>query len=66
MSASGQLPLAFDHRTARGIEDFMPAESNRDALAWLERWPDWPAPALVLHGPSGAGKTHLAQIWAAG
>ena len=65
MTSSGQLPLAFDHQTASGIEDFMPASSNRDALAWIERWPDWPAPALVLHGPAGAGKTHLAAIWAA-
>ncbi|MGI9417997.1 MAG: HdaA/DnaA family protein [Geminicoccaceae bacterium] len=65
MTSSGQLPLAFDRRTASGIEDFMPASSNQEALAWIERWPDWPAPALVLHGPAGAGKTHLATIWAA-
>lgn len=66
MSTAGQLPLTFAHDPASGIEDFMPAPSNRDALAWLKRWPDWPAPALVLHGPKGAGKTHLATIWAAG
>lgn len=66
MSSSGQLPLTFDHRTAKGIEDFMPAASNREALAWLERWPDWPAPTLVLHGPVGAGKSHLAATWAVG
>ena len=65
MSVSGQLPLAFDHDAALGIDDFMPADSNREALAWLERWPDWPAPALVLYGPAGAGKTHLAAIWVA-
>lgn len=63
MSASGQLPLTFGHDAALGAEDFMPASSNKDALAWLKRWPDWPAPALVLHGPDGAGKTHLATIW---
>lgn len=62
---SGQIPLAFDHIQADGIEDFMPAPSNQEALAWIDRWPDWPAPALVLHGPPGAGKTHLATIWAA-
>jgi chromosomal replication initiation ATPase DnaA len=62
---SEQLLLAFEHRAASGIEDFMPAPGNRDALAWLARWPDWPAPALVLYGPPGCGKSHLARIWAA-
>ena len=63
MKTTEQLPLTLGHRTALGSEDFMPAPSNRDALGWIERWPDWPAPALVLHGPKGAGKTHLAAIW---
>ena len=62
---SEQLLLGFEHRAASGIEDFMPAPGNRDALAWLARWPDWPAPALVLYGPPGCGKSHLARIWAA-
>jgi len=46
-------------------EDFVVAAGNREALAWLDRWPDWPAPALALSGPPGSGKTHLARIWAA-
>jgi chromosomal replication initiation ATPase DnaA len=46
-------------------EDFVPGAANREALAWLDRWPDWPAPALALSGPPGSGKTHLARIWAA-
>ena len=56
---SEQLRLAFEHHAARGAEDFMPAPCNREALAWLARWPDWPSPALVLHGPPGCGKSHL-------
>ena len=46
-------------------EDFVVSDSNREALAWIDRWPDWPAPALALNGPSGCGKTHLGRIWAA-
>lgn len=45
-------------------EDFVVAPGNREALAWIDRWPDWPAPALSLGGPPGSGKTHLAHIWA--
>ncbi len=48
-----------------GREDFVVTAGNREALAWLERWPDWPAPALALHGPAGCGKTHLGRVWAA-
>lgn len=46
-------------------EDFVVADGNREALAWIDRWPDWPAPALSLNGPTGCGKTHLGRIWAA-
>ena len=46
-------------------EDFVVSGGNREALAWIDRWPDWPAPALALSGPTGCGKTHLARIWAA-
>ncbi len=60
-----QLPLPLGHRPALGREDFLIAAGNAEAVAWLDRWPDWPAPALVLHGPSGCGKTHLAQVFAA-
>lgn len=45
--------------------DFVVANGNREALAWIDRWPDWPAPALALSGPVGCGKTHLGRIWAA-
>ncbi|MCE3247519.1 MAG: replication protein, partial [Geminicoccaceae bacterium] len=65
MNTVGQLLLGFEHEAASGLEDFLPAACNREALAWLERWPGWPAPALVLHGLPGCGKSHLARIWAA-
>ncbi len=46
-------------------DDFVVAGGNREALAWIDQWPDWPAPTLALSGPTGCGKTHLAHIWAA-
>jgi chromosomal replication initiation ATPase DnaA len=45
--------------------DFLVSDSNRAAFELIERWPDWPARALVLHGPAGSGKTHLAHLWCA-
>jgi DnaA regulatory inactivator Hda len=65
MTAAAQLPLAFEHRAAFGGEDFLVAPGNREAVAWIDRWPDWPAPVLVIHGPAGCGKTHLAQVFRA-
>ncbi|PWC39646.1 DnaA/Hda family protein [Azospirillum sp. TSO35-2] len=65
MSLPAQIPLDLGHRTAMGCEDFLVAPSNADAVAWLDRWPSWPAPALTVHGPAGCGKTHLAQVWRA-
>jgi len=58
-----QLPLDLGHRTALGREDFLVAPSNQSAVAWLDRWPDWTSGGLVIHGPAGCGKTHLAHVW---
>ena len=58
-----QLALALDHRPAMGEADFLVASSNRDAVLWLDRWPDWPGAGLAIHGPAGCGKSHLAQVW---
>ena len=60
-----QLALDFGHRAALGADDFLVAEPNREAVLWIDRWPDWPAPALAIYGPPGCGKTHLAHVWRA-
>lgn len=65
MSTAAQLPLTFDHRPALSGEDFLVAECNAEAVAWIDRWPDWPSPALVIHGPAGCGKSHLAAVFGA-
>jgi chromosomal replication initiation ATPase DnaA len=60
-----QLVLDLGHRPALGRESFLVAPSNEAVVAWLDRWPEWPAPALVVYGPPGCGKSHLLEAWRA-
>jgi chromosomal replication initiation ATPase DnaA len=60
-----QLAIDLPVRPALGRADFLVSDCNRAALGWIERWPDWPARRLVLHGPKGSGKSHLGQLWCA-
>jgi chromosomal replication initiation ATPase DnaA len=62
--APRQLVLALDHAISFAREDFLEGPSNAKALAMIERWPEWPDRLAVLVGPEGAGKSHLAAIWA--
>jgi len=62
---SPQLVMNFEHRPGLELEDFLVADCNRDAVAWIDRWPDWPSPALFLRGPIGSGKSHLGQVFVA-
>jgi chromosomal replication initiation ATPase DnaA len=60
-----QLALALGHAASFARDDFLEGPSNTAALTFVERWPDWPSLNLLLIGPQGAGKTHLASVWAA-
>jgi chromosomal replication initiation ATPase DnaA len=60
-----QLPLDLPVRNAMNAAGFVVSESNRDAVAWADRWPDWPNGILAVYGPPGSGKTHLAHVWQA-
>jgi chromosomal replication initiation ATPase DnaA len=59
-----QLALALDHAESHAREDFLAGPSNAAALELIERWPDWPSRTILLRGPEGSGKSHLAAIWA--
>ena len=59
-----QFVLDLGHRPAVGRDDFLVTSGNQDAVAWIDRWPEWPGQALALFGPSGCGKSHLAQVFA--
>lgn len=60
-----QLALDLPHRPARGRDDFIVTPANAEAVAAIDRWPDWSHPALVLVGAPGSGKSHLAAVWCA-
>ena len=66
-SARGIEQLALDLPPVEGIglSDFLRAPCNTAAYDCVLAWPAWPGPVLILHGPPGAGKTHLLRIWAA-
>lgn len=59
-----QFPLPLAYRAADGERDFFVSEANAHAVAYLDRWPDWPRPVALLLGPAGSGKSHLGRIFA--
>ncbi len=58
-----QLPLHFIHHPARTRDDLLVSERLAAAVAVVDEWPAWPSPVVVLAGPAGSGKSHLAHIW---
>lgn len=60
---SRQLFFDLGHRPALEREDFLVAPCNREAVDWIDRWPDWPSPALAISGAPESGKSHLAAVW---
>jgi chromosomal replication initiation ATPase DnaA len=59
-----QLVLPLETRSALGRGDFIVAPANERAVAFLDSYPGWTAPAAVLYGPAACGKSHLAAVWA--
>ena len=58
-----QLPLDLGHGTGYSRDELVVSATNEQAATLVDRWPDWPSPVIVLAGPAGSGKTHLASIW---
>jgi chromosomal replication initiation ATPase DnaA len=59
-----QLAFALPHAESFTRDDFLEGPANAAGLALVDRWPDWPNRVMLLVGPEGSGKSHLASIWA--
>ena len=58
------ISLALPHAESLSRDDFLEGPTNAAALSLIDSWPDWPNRIMLLAGPEGSGKSHLAAIWA--
>jgi chromosomal replication initiation ATPase DnaA len=59
-----QLAFALPHAESLTRDNFQEGPANAAALALIDSWPEWPSRTMLLVGPKGSGKSHLATIWA--
>lgn len=59
-----QLRLKLGRQEDFSRDAFVRGHSNAQATAALDAWPEWHGGCLVLVGPEGVGKSHLAHAWA--
>jgi len=59
-----QLAFALPHAESLSRDNFLEGPANTAGLALVDSWPEWPNRIMLLVGPEGSGKSHLAAIWA--
>ncbi len=59
-----QLAFALPHAESLTRDNFLEGPANTAGLALVQSWPEWPSRIMLLVGPEGSGKSHLAAIWA--
>jgi chromosomal replication initiation ATPase DnaA len=59
-----QLAFALPHAESLTRDNFLEGPANAAGLALIDSWPEWPSRTMMLVGPEGSGKSHLATIWA--
>lgn len=64
-AAPHQLPLDLPHQASLARDDLIVTDANRLAVAAIDSFPDWRHPVLLIVGPPGSGKSHLAAAWGA-
>jgi chromosomal replication initiation ATPase DnaA len=58
------LAFALPHAESLTRDNFLEGPANAAGLALIDAWPEWPGRTMLLAGPEGSGKSHLAAIWA--
>ena len=59
-----QLAFVLPHAESLTRDNFLEGPANAAGLALVDSWPEWPNRIMMLLGPEGSGKSHLAAIWA--
>jgi chromosomal replication initiation ATPase DnaA len=59
-----QLAFTLPHAESLTRDNFLEGPANAAGLSQIDSWPDWPSRIMLLVGPEGSGKSHLAAIWA--
>ena len=59
-----QLAFALPHAESLTRDNFLEGPANAAGLALVDSWPEWPNRIMLLVGPEGSGKSHLAAVWA--
>jgi chromosomal replication initiation ATPase DnaA len=64
-SPESQLPLDLPVEAALERDDLIVTKANSMAVEMIDNWPHWPGSLVVLAGPPGSGKSHIASVWSA-
>ena len=57
-----QLVFKFPFKTKYYEQDYFVSSNNFSSYRLIESWPNWPGKWVNIFGPTGSGKTHLANI----
>lgn len=59
-----QMALELPVNNLDSREDVVLGSANSLAIDLIDAWPKWPGLVVVLAGPVGSGKSHIANAWA--
>jgi len=59
-----QLAFALPHAESLTRDNFLEGPANAAGITLIDSWPEWPSRTMLLVGPEGSGKSHLAAVWA--